>query len=179
LQTQYVPVSMVEQQTGRQVLLAAQGAWSNSRQMTLVPSWQQLTAAAPGQHSTLQPPTAALLQAAETSDWGHRTALLVSSDPSVTVTAGEHQRSIFPVELSADVYDTVSVVSDGWSNSKRHQTGQVQSQNGSHKPLFTLQVPSTSFLLPMHQCESGLGRKSHWNIELGVTKRLLVTWLRE
>jgi homeodomain interacting protein kinase len=120
-QQQYVPVSMVEQQTGRQVLLA-QGGWSNNRQMTLVPSWQQL----PGQHSAtvaaLQQP--ALLQA-ETSDWG-RTLLV---DPS----AVQNQRSLFPVELPAEVYDTVSVV-DAWANSKR-------GASTSHKSaLFTLQV---------------------------------------
>ena len=124
-QQQYVPVSMVEQ-SGRPVLLA-QGAWPNSRQMTLVPSWQQIPSQ---QHSAavaaaLQPP---LLQAGE--DWGR--PLLV--DPSGAV---QDQRSIFPVDLP-DVYESVSVV-DHWTNSKRGGAGT------SHKPAhFTLQV-STSF----------------------------------
>lgn len=118
---------MVEQ-SGRQVLLAAQGpgCWPGNRQMTLVPSWQQL---APNhQHSAAlqQQPTAALLQAADTSDWGRH--LLVEQSGGVH----QDQRSIFPVDLP-DVYDAVSVV-DHWPNSKRNS-------GAAHKSaLFTLQV---------------------------------------
>lgn len=124
-QQQYVPVSMVEQ-SGRQVLLAAQGpgCWSANRQMTLVPSWQQL--AAPGhQHSALgQQSTAALLQA-DASEWGRH--LLVDQSGGVH----QDQRSIFPVELP-DVYETVGMV-DAWQG-KRTGTSNQKSA------LFTLQV---------------------------------------
>lgn len=125
-QQQYVPVSMVEQSGHRQVLLAAQGpgCWPGNRQMTLVPSWQQL---APNQHSAAlqqQPTATALLQ--DATDWGRH--LLVDQTGAVH----QDQRAIFPVELP-DVYDTVSVV-DHWPNSKRNG-------GGSHKSaLFTLQV---------------------------------------
>jgi homeodomain interacting protein kinase len=126
-QQQYVPVSMVEQ-SGRQVLLATQGpgCWPGNRQMTLVPSWQQL---APNhQHSSAlqQQPATALLQAADASDWGRH--LLVDQSGGVH----QDQRSIFPVDLP-DVYDTVSVV-DHWPNNKRNS-------GAAHKSaLFTLQV---------------------------------------
>ena len=118
-QQQYVPVSMVEQ-PGRQVLLAAaQGAWPNNRQMTLVPSWQQL----PAQHSAAVAALRQPLLQAETSEWGR--PLLVDSS---TV---QDQRSVFPVDLP-EVYDNVV---DPWSNSKRVGAG------APHKSaLFTLQV---------------------------------------
>jgi homeodomain interacting protein kinase len=134
-QQQYVPVSMVEQ-SGRQVLLATQGpgCWPGNRQMTLVPSWQQL---APNhQHSAAlqQQPAAALLQAADASDWGRH--LLVDQSGGVH----QDQRSIFPVDLP-DVYDTVSVV-DHWPNNKRNS-------GAAHKSaLFTLQVMTSILLLP-------------------------------
>ena len=96
------------------------------RQMTLVPSWQQL---APNhQHSSAlqQQPATALLQAADASDWGRH--LLVDQSGGVH----QDQRSIFPVDLP-DVYDTVSVV-DHWPNNKRNS-------GAAHKSaLFTLQV---------------------------------------
>lgn len=136
-QHQYVPVSMVEQ-SGRQVLLAAaQGpaCWPANRQMTLVPSWQQLASGPSQQHSAAvqavlqQQPAAALLQAADASDWGRH--LLV--DQSSGTLHHQDQRSIFPVDLP-DVYDAVSVV-DHWPNNKRNGGG------AAHKSaLFTLQV---------------------------------------
>ena len=144
-QPQYVPVSMVEQ-SGRQVLLAtAQGpaCWPTNRQMTLVPSWQQLTA--PGQpHSAAvqavlqQQP--ALLQAADASDWSRH--LLVDQTGAVH----QDQRSLFPVDLP-DVYDTVSVV-DHWPNTAKRGGG-----GAAHKPsaLFTLQAPQPAHLLQHQQ----------------------------
>jgi len=139
-QQQYVPVSMVEQ-SGRQVLLAAtQGppCWpANARQMTLVPSWQQL---APGQQHSAAVQPATLLQAADPSDWSRH--LLVDQSGQVH---HQDQRSIFPVELP-DVYDSVSVV-DHWSNSKRGVAGP-----SAHKPaLFTLQAPQPAHLLHQQQ----------------------------
>lgn len=119
-QQQYVPVSMVEQQTGRQVLLTQGPGWSNNRQMTLVPSaWQQL----PTQHSNLQ--QSGILQNDGPSEWG-RTLLV---DPS----AIQDQRNIFPVDLP-EVYDAVGV-SDSWQNSKRGNPG-----TSNKSSLFTLQV---------------------------------------
>ena len=139
-QQQYVPVSMVEQ-SGRQVLLAAaQGppCWpANARQMTLVPSWQQL---APGQQHSAAVQPATLLQAADPSDWSRH--LLVDQSGQVH---HQDQRSIFPVELP-DVYDSVSVV-DHWSNSKRGGAGP-----SAHKSaLFTLQAPQPAHLLHQQQ----------------------------
>ena len=123
-QQQYVPVSMVEQ-SGRQVLLAAQGpgCWSANRQMTLVPSWQQL--AAPGHQQLGQQSTAAALLQADASEWGRH--LLVDQSGGVH----QDQRSIFPVELP-DVYETVGMV-DAWQG-KRNGTSNQKSA------LFTLQV---------------------------------------
>merc|ERR1719295_377915 len=82
---QYVPVTMVDTRNGRQMLAAVQASWpTSSRQMTLVPSWPQLSAAATGPSAPVAAAADSLLQpfiaaaASDAADW-HRRPLLVDS----------------------------------------------------------------------------------------------------
>ena len=76
---QYVPVTMVEQATGRQMLATVQTSWpTTSRQtMALVPSWQQLTAPGPGATTATVDNLLQPLFAASADDW--RRPLIVDS----------------------------------------------------------------------------------------------------
>ena len=119
LQQQYVPVTMVDTQNGRQMLAAVQASWptasSVSRQMTLVPSWPaQLSAAAAAAPNAsaaaaqaaadniLQPLFAAAASDAAAADW-HRRPLLVDSAGGIHSLQAADQ-AVFP----AVVYDRVA-----------------------------------------------------------------------
>ncbi|XP_044749425.1 homeodomain-interacting protein kinase 2 isoform X2 [Coccinella septempunctata] len=128
-QQQYVPVSVVEP-SGRQMLLtnAVQTTWPTSRQqMAIVSSWQQL----PPPHTTIQQP---LLSEAE---WGR--PLLVDSSAIL-----QEQRPVFPVDVTADVYNSgiVDHGSTSWNVSKRSSKNHHMQQNSSHHLQHHLMVPS-------------------------------------
>ncbi|XP_073999472.1 homeodomain-interacting protein kinase 2-like isoform X2 [Rhodnius prolixus] len=91
-QQQYVPVSMVEP------------SWASNRQMTMVPSWQGITA----QHSIQQPMLTG-------QDWGR--PLLVQSAALIQ----EQTRPLF-----TEVYDrVVDSPTIGWSGSKRNNAKHI------------------------------------------------------
>lgn len=133
-QQQYVPVTMVEQ-NGRQMLAAVQASWptANTRQMTLVPSWHQLSAAAPSAAQSaatadnlLQP-----LFAAAASDAEWRRPLIVDSAGGIRLTTD--QQAIFP----AVVYDRVAAAA---SNSSR-SSGYVSSSSKRSTKLSNTNPP--------------------------------------
>ena len=97
---QYVPVTMVEQ-NGRQMLAAVQTAWPGStRQMALVPSWQQLANPANAAEANLLQPLFAA--AASEADW--RRPLIVDSSGGLRLQA-EQAAAVFP----AVVYERAAV----------------------------------------------------------------------
>lgn len=135
-QQQYVPVSVVEP-GGRQMLLtnAVQTTWPASRQMAIVPSWQQI----PAQHAAaMQQP---LLS--ETGDWGR--PLLVDSGIL------QEQRPVFPVDVSTEVYNTgiVEHSSGAWN------TGGKRSSKNHH---LTIQQPHhhNHLIVPTHHRQVSL-----------------------
>ncbi|XP_065159459.1 homeodomain-interacting protein kinase 2 isoform X3 [Atheta coriaria] len=124
-QQQYVPVSVVEP-SGRQMLLtnAVQTSWPTNRQMAIVPSWQQI----PTHQTAIQQP---MLSEA---DWTR--PLLVESSAIL-----QEQRPVFPVDVSADVYNQAIVEHSGstWTSSKRSSKNHHMS-SGHHS--HHLMVPS-------------------------------------
>ena len=110
---QYVPVTMVEQ-GGRLMVGATWAAAAPSRQMALVPSWQQL----PGHHQT-QPPPGTLLVSAE--DW--RRPLIAENNTGGSIRLAQDQ-TVFPVVYDRAGRDVrASSYSSGSKRSTQHKTG--------------------------------------------------------
>lgn len=87
--------------------------------MAIVPSWQQI----PAQHAAaIQQP---LLS--EAADWGR--PLLVDSSAIL-----QEQRSIFPVDVTAEVYNPAIVehATGTWTSSKRNSKTHMQQANSHH-----------------------------------------------
>ncbi|XP_044734949.1 homeodomain-interacting protein kinase 2 isoform X2 [Chrysoperla carnea] len=133
-QQQYVPVSVVEP-GGRQMLLtnAVQTSWPASRQMAIVPSWNQI----PAQHAAMQQ---SLLS--EAGDWGR--PLIVDSSGIL-----QEQRPVFPVDVPTEVYNTgiVEHSSGAWSTTSGKRTSKnshhlIQQSAPHHNHHSHLMVPS-------------------------------------
>jgi len=113
---QYVPVTMVEQ--GGRLMVGATWAAPSGRQMTLVPSWQQLPHPQAHAHALAQaqPTHGTLLVPAET-DW-RRPLLDNAAAQSIRIA----QDQMFPV-----VYDrTREARSDSYSSGSKRSTGYKQ-----------------------------------------------------
>ncbi|KAK3928942.1 Homeodomain-interacting protein kinase 2 [Frankliniella fusca] len=157
-QQQYVPVPVsVMEPNGRQMLLtnAVQTSWPASRQMALVPSWQQLS----GHQGAIQQP---LLS--DAGDWSR--SLIVDSGALL-----QEQRPVFPVDVAAEVYTAgdSSLVDGSWANvggsnststsgsgskrgvskSSQQQTASQHHHNHHHSHLLT--VPNGSHATAQHR----------------------------
>ena len=132
---QYVPVTMVDQgQVGRLMVGATWAAAPSTRQMALVPSWQQLPG--PGPAHPQQPPHGTLLVPAD--DW--RRPLITAeanSGGSIRLT----QDQVFPVVYS----DRAGTGAGG--NSRDARSGSYSSGSkrgtGQHKPAAAHSGPSS------------------------------------
>ena len=120
---QYVPVTMVEQ-NGRQMLAAVQASWpASNRQMTLVPSWPQLSqpsapSAAAAADNILQP----LFAAAASEDW--RRPLIVDGGLRL------QDQAVFP----AVVYDRVAAAAAASSRSYQGSKRSTKNSNNNGNP---------------------------------------------
>jgi len=113
---QYVPVTMVEQ-GGRLMVGASWAAAPSGRQMTLVPSWQQLPHHHQAAQLQTQAPPGTLLVPAEAADW-RRPLLAENAGQSIRIA----QDQVFPV-----VYDRSlgrEVRSGSYSSGSKRSTHQ-------------------------------------------------------
>jgi len=126
---QYVPVTMVEQ--GGRLMVGASWAAPSGRQMTLVPSWQQLPHHHQAAQLQTQAPHGTLLVPAEAADW-RRPLLADNSAQSIRIA----QDQVFPVVYDRNINREVrsGSYSSGSKRSTQHKqvAGHTASTTGAH-----------------------------------------------
>eukprot|EP00092_Neocalanus_flemingeri_P056139 GFUD01066483.1.p1 GENE.GFUD01066483.1~~GFUD01066483.1.p1 ORF type:complete len:1158 (-),score=323.90 GFUD01066483.1:3708-7181(-) len=127
---QYVPVTMVEQ--GGRLMVGASWAAPSGRQMTLVPSWQQLPHHHQAAQLQTQPPHGTLLVPAEAADW--RRPLLADTNSAQSIRIAQDQ--VFPVVYDRNLGREArsGSYSSGSKRSTQHKpmAGLTSSNSGTH-----------------------------------------------
>ena len=144
---QYVPVTMVEQ--GGRLMVGATWAAPSGRQMTLVPSWQQLPHPQTHAHALAQQPTHGTLLVPAEADW--RRPLLDNATAQGLRIA---QDQMFPVvydrnsrEARSGSYSSGSKRSTGYKQQPQHQ--QASSSSSSNQRQLVKKETAVTQLSPV------------------------------